>query len=70
MTTHTFTPRRMLEIGESIIGHTATMALGFVMMVVGLAMGVSMVLLPVGLAVGLAGVLVFLAGIFYRSRSE
>ena len=49
---------------ESLMGHLAIALVGFVMMVVGLAMGVTMVLLPVGIVVGLLGVAIFVAGLF------
>jgi hypothetical protein len=39
-------------------------AIGFMLMIWGLAMGVSMVLLPVGLVVGLSGVLVAVWAVF------
>jgi hypothetical protein len=41
-------------------------ALGFVLMIVGLAMGVTMVLLPVGIVVGLLGVALLVSGMFAR----
>ena len=46
--------------------HAAAVVLGFVMMVVGLALGVTMIMLPVGLVVGLLGLGIFLAGLFAR----
>jgi hypothetical protein len=46
--------------------HAAAVVLGFVMMVVGLALGVTMIMLPVGLVVGLLGVAIFLGGLFAR----
>ena len=49
---------------ESLMGHLAIALVGFVMMVVGLAMGVTMVLLPVGIVVGLLGVVIFIGGLF------
>lgn len=49
---------------EGLFGHFAAVVLGFVMMVVGLAMGVTMVLLPVGIVVGLLGVAIFVGGLF------
>ena len=49
---------------EGLLGHLAAVLLGFVMMVVGLAMGVTMVMLPVGIVVGLLGVAIFVAGLF------
>ena len=56
--------RPWVRTTESILGHIAATILGFVMMVVGLAMGVTMVLLPVGLVVGLLGVALFVGSLF------
>ena len=55
--------RRWLEKGELILGHVAAVAIGFVLMVVGLGLGVTMIMLPVGLVVGLIGVLTFVWGL-------
>ena len=44
--------------------HAAAVVLGFIMMVVGLALGVTMIMLPVGLVVGLLGFAIFVAGLF------
>lgn len=55
-----------LKATESILGHIAAVVVGFILMVVGLAMGVTMVLLPVGLVVGLLGVALFVGGLFVR----
>ena len=55
-----------LKTAESILGHIAAVVVGFILMVVGLAMGVTMVLLPVGLVVGLLGVALFVGGLFVR----
>jgi hypothetical protein len=49
---------------ESLIGHVAIAVVGFVMMIIGLAMGVTMVLLPIGIVVGLLGLLIFIGGLF------
>ena len=37
------------------LGHVAAVVLGFVLIIVGLAMGVTMVLLPAGIVIGLLG---------------
>ncbi len=55
--------RRWLEKIGLILGHVAAVAVGFVLMVVGLALGVTMIMLPVGLVVGLIGVLSFVWGL-------
>ena len=53
-----------LAVIESVIGHAAAIVLGFVMMVIGLGLGVTMIMLPVGIVIGLLGVAVFVGGLF------
>ena len=53
-----------LHATENALGHVAAVIIGFVMMVIGLGLGVTMIMLPVGLVVGLAGVALFVSGIF------
>ena len=48
------------------LGHVAAVVLGFVLMIVGLAMGVTMVLLPAGIVIGLIGVALVVGGVFAR----
>ena len=55
--------RRWLEKTELILGHVAAVVVGFVLMVVGLALGVTMIMLPIGLLVGLIGVMLFVWGL-------
>ena len=55
---------RWLHFTENVLGHAAALAIGFVMMVIGLGLGVTMIMLPVGVVIGLAGVAVFVAGMF------
>ena len=55
--------RRLLEKGEQVLGHVVAVAIGFVLMVVGLGLGVTMIMLPVGLVVGLVGVGLFVWGL-------
>ena len=55
--------RRFLEKGEQILSHVVAVAIGFVLMVVGLGLGVTMIMLPVGLVVGLVGVGLFVWGL-------
>ncbi len=65
MTHTTASPyRRWIVATENVLGHLAAILIGFVMMVVGLALGVTMIMLPVGIVVGLIGVTVFVGGIF------
>jgi hypothetical protein len=51
---------------ENVLGHIAAIVLGFVMMIVGLALGITMIMLPVGVVVGLLGAAIFVGGIFAR----
>lgn len=55
----------LLGIGH-FLEHAAAVVLGFVMMVVGLGLGVSMVMLPVGIVVGMLGFGIFVGGLFAR----
>lgn len=55
--------RKWLETAETILGHVVAVVLGFILMVVGLGLGVTMVMLPVGLAVGLLGAVMFVWGL-------
>jgi hypothetical protein len=50
--------------------HAAAVVIGFVMMIVGLALGVTMIMLPVGIVVGLLGVALFVGGIFARIGND
>ena len=55
---------RWIKTTESLLGHVLAVVVGFVMMVVGLALGVTMIMLPVGIVVGLAGAAIFVGGLF------
>jgi hypothetical protein len=46
------------------LGRVTAVIIGFVLMVVGLAMTVTIVMLPAGVVVGLLGVGLFLTGLF------
>ena len=54
--------RNWVATVESILGHVAAIIVGFIMMIVGMALGVTMIMLPVGVVVGLAGVALFISG--------
>jgi hypothetical protein len=58
--------RSWIKTTESVLGHVAAVIIGFVMMVVGLGLGVTMIMLPVGIVIGLLGVAVFIGGLFAR----
>ena len=70
MTAHVFPNRHMVGLVGSFFGHVAALIVGFIFMVVGLALGVTMIMLPVGLALGLLGFLIFLAGLFAHIGNE
>jgi hypothetical protein len=58
------TARRVLKGIGGFFEHAAAVVIGFVMMIVGLALGVTMIMLPVGVVVGLLGVAIFVGGLF------
>ncbi len=62
--------RHLLQTGERFLGHTIAVVAGFVLMIVGLAMGVTMVLLPIGLPLGLGGLVLFLWGLCFAAPPE
>jgi hypothetical protein len=51
---------------EAVLGHIAAVIVGFVMMVVGLALGVTLIMLPAGIVIGLIGAVLFVGGLFAR----
>ena len=51
--------RGFIEAGDRLLGHVAAVLLGFVLMVIGLGLGVTMIMLPVGLV----GLLAFVWGL-------
>jgi hypothetical protein len=53
-----------IRTAESVLGHIAAVIVGFVLMVVGLALGVTVVMLPAGIVIGLVGVAMFVGGLF------
>ena len=62
--------RPWVRATESVVGHIAAMIVGFVMMVVGLGLGVTMIMLPVGIVIGLLGVAIFVSGLFARINGK
>src|ERR1700688_4136014 len=56
--------RPWVKVTEAVLWHVVAVIVGFVMMVVGLGLGVTMVMLPVGIVIGLLGVAVFVGGLF------
>ncbi len=70
MSTMTAAAHHFWDIGVQVLEHAATVFLGFVLIIVGLALGVTMIMLPVGLPLGLIGVLLVIAGLFVRLDGE
>ena len=64
MTTLPPVARHIASLVGSALGHIAAIIIGFVLMVVGLALGVTMIMLPVGLVVGMLGFVMFVGGFF------
>jgi hypothetical protein len=56
--------RPWVKATEGALWHIVAVIVGFVMMIVGLGLGVTMVMLPVGIVVGLLGVAIFVGGLF------
>jgi hypothetical protein len=46
--------------------HALVVFIGFVLMVIGLGLGVTMIMLPVGVVIGLIGLAMFVGGLFVR----
>jgi hypothetical protein len=64
--THALSLHRVWRGFARFLEHAAAVVVGFVMMVVGLALGVTMIMLPAGLVIGLLGVAIFMGGLFAR----
>ena len=62
--------RPWVRATESVLGHIAALIIGFVMMVVGLGLGVTLIMLPVGIVIGLVGVAIFVGGLFARNNRK
>ena len=62
--------RRWLHVAENILGHAAAMAAGFVLMVIGLGLGVTMIMLPAGIVIGLLGVALFTGGLLTSWKDD
>ena len=65
-----YSVRSVAETVGRALGRVAAVIIGFIMMIVGLAMTVSIVMLPVGVVVGMLGVGLFLAGLFAHVEQE
>ena len=66
----TWWDRPWIKTMEGVLGHIAAVILGFVMMVVGLGLGVTMIMLPVGIVIGLVGAAVFVGGLFAHINDQ
>ena len=62
--------RPWITTTETILEHIAAIIVGFVMMVVGLGLGVTMIMLPVGLVIGLVGVALVVGGLFEHIETK
>ena len=70
MTAHAFANHHVAGLIGSFFGHVAALIVGFILMVLGLALGVTMIMMPAGLALGLLGFLIFLGGLFAHIEEE
>ena len=62
--------RQVANTVSRVFGRLATLIIGFIMMVVGLAMTATIVMLPVGVVLGLLGVAFVAAGMFAAPQPE
>jgi hypothetical protein len=62
--------RQVANTVSRVFGRLATLIIGFIMMVVGLAMTATIVMLPVGVVLGLLGVAFVVAGTFAAPQAE
>jgi len=59
-------PRRIVDFFVGLFEHAFFVIAGFVLMVLGLGLGVTMIMLPVGLVIGLLGFAMFVVGVTVR----
>jgi len=55
-------PRRIVDFLVGLFEHAFFVIAGFVLMVLGLGLGVTMIMLPVGIVIGLLGFAMFIGG--------
>jgi hypothetical protein len=60
--------RTILGAVAGFMEHAAFVIIGFVLMIIGLGLGVTMIMLPVGVVVGLAGAAMVVGGLFARIK--
>jgi hypothetical protein len=63
MKDHHVSAGQLVKSGERLLIHSLSVVLGFVLMIVGIGMGVTMVLAPIGIPVGLIGLGLWLWGL-------
>lgn len=63
---HVTAPRRIVGFFVGLCEHAFFVIAGFVLMVLGLGLGVTMIMLPVGLVIGLLGFAMFVGGLTVR----
>ena len=59
-------PRRFVGFVVGLREHVFVVSVGFVLMVLGLGLGVTMIMLPAGILIGLVGFAMFVAGMTVR----
>jgi hypothetical protein len=70
MVGHESTGKELVKGAGVFAGHLVAIAVGVVLMLAGVAMGVTMVMLPIGIPVGLLGLGAFLWGLFGWSQTR
>ena len=68
MTEQKSTSQELVRAAGRGLVHLGAIVVGFIMMIMGVAMGVTVVMLPAGIAVGIAGLFVFLWRILGRAN--
>jgi hypothetical protein len=70
MAVHESAGKELAKGAGLFVGHVIAIAVGVVLMLAGVAMGVTMVMLPIGIPVGLVGLGVFLWRLFGWSQGK
>ena len=63
---HVIAPKRFVGFVIHFCEHAFFVIAGFVLMVLGLGLGVTMIMLPAGIVIGLLGFAMFVGGLFVR----
>lgn len=64
--THAIRVHNALSGFALFLEHAAAVMVGFVMMIVGLGMGVTVIMLPIGIVIGFLGLALLVGGLFAR----